>query len=81
MPTSKTSRVTVELETGADPIRGSIQRSNGRKQRFWGWLELIASIERAAADQPERKPCQARRNLRSRPSLGCELGEGNQIQT
>lgn len=54
MSTAKTSRVRVEFEMGADPIRGSIERSDGRSQRFWGWLELIEKLERAAADEPKR---------------------------
>ena len=54
MSTAKTKHVTVELETGADPIRGSIEHSDGRCQPFWGWLELIEALRCAAADQPER---------------------------
>jgi len=53
MSSATTSRVTVELETGADPIRGSIEISNGRCEPFWGWLELIEKLGRAAAIQPE----------------------------
>jgi hypothetical protein len=43
-------RVTVELELGADPIRGSIEQVDGQRQRFWGWLELIEALRRLAAD-------------------------------
>lgn len=43
----------VELETGADPIQGSIDHSDGRSQPFWGWLELIDALRRAAADELE----------------------------
>jgi hypothetical protein len=53
MSTAKTSQVTVELETGADPIRGSIEHPDGSSQPFWGWLELMDALRRAAADQPE----------------------------
>ena len=60
MSIAKTSRVTVEIETGADPIRGSIERSDGRSQPFWGWLELIEVLQRAAADEPERETRLAR---------------------
>lgn len=42
-------RLTVELEPGADPIRGSIEQADGRRQRFWGWLELIDALRRAAS--------------------------------
>jgi hypothetical protein len=54
MSTAKITHVTVELETGADPIRGSIELADGRSQPFWGWLELIEALRRAANDQPER---------------------------
>ena len=42
-------RITVELE-GADPIRGSIEQADGRREPFWGWLELIDVLRRVAAD-------------------------------
>lgn len=44
-------RLTVELELGADPIRGSIEQADGRRQRFWGWLELIEALSRVATDE------------------------------
>lgn len=50
MPLEPNPRVTVELELGADPIRGSIEQVDGRRQRFWGWLELIEALRRLAAD-------------------------------
>ena len=52
MSTAKTSRITVELETSADPIRGSIEDAGGKRKPFWGWLELIEAL-RLAADEPE----------------------------
>lgn len=51
MSTAKTARITVELETGADPIRGLIEHADGNRQPLWGWLELIEAVRRAAADQ------------------------------
>src|SRR5258708_1445234 len=61
MPTTANARITLELETGADPIRGSIQRADGSRQHFWGWLELIDELGRAAAGEPEQpsRPAQA----------------------
>lgn len=47
-------RITVELEAGADPIRGSVEHADGRRQPFWGWLELIEELRRVAAYEPER---------------------------
>jgi hypothetical protein len=45
-------RITLELETGADPIRGSIEHPDGSRQPFWGWLELSAELRRVTA-QPD----------------------------
>ncbi len=54
MSTASNSRITLELETGADPIRGLIEHADGRRQPFWGWLELIEELRRVAADEPEQ---------------------------
>jgi hypothetical protein len=53
MSTANNSRITLELEAGADPIRGSIEHADGRRQPFWGWLELSEELRRVAAAQPE----------------------------
>lgn len=45
------SRITLELEAGADPIRGTIEHPDGSRQPFWGWLELIEELHHAA-DHP-----------------------------
>jgi hypothetical protein len=42
-------RVTLQLETGADPIRGSIEHADGSRRSFWGWLELSEELRRVAA--------------------------------
>jgi len=52
MTTISNPRITLELEPGADPIRGSIERADGSRQPFWGWLELSAELRRVTA-QPE----------------------------
>lgn len=51
MPTGGTARATLEVEVGADPIRGSIDHGAGR-QRFWGWLELIEELSRLSVGRP-----------------------------
>jgi hypothetical protein len=56
MATPNSSRITVEIETGADPIRGSIEHPGGRSEPFWGWLELLEELRRVAGDAPERAP-------------------------
>jgi hypothetical protein len=48
------ARITLELEAGADPIRGSIGHADGSRVCFWGWLELIEELRRVAAAEPER---------------------------
>jgi hypothetical protein len=52
MTAANNPRITLELETGADPIRGSIEHADGSRQPFWGWLELSEQLRRVAA-QPE----------------------------
>jgi len=42
--------ITIELEPGADPIRGRIGRPDGTRQGFWGWLELIEALGRLATE-------------------------------
>jgi hypothetical protein len=49
MPTANNPRITLELEAGADPIRGSIEHPNGSRQPFWGWLELLEELRRATS--------------------------------
>lgn len=46
------ARLTLDLERGADPIRGSIERPDGSRQPFWGWLQLMEEVRRAAAGDP-----------------------------
>jgi hypothetical protein len=53
MPTANSARITLELELGADPIRGLIEHPDGSRQPFWGWLELMDELRRAATDEPE----------------------------
>jgi hypothetical protein len=50
------SRIILELEAGADPIRGNIEHRDGTCEPFWGWLELIEELRRAAANEPRRPP-------------------------
>jgi hypothetical protein len=56
MATASNSRITLELQTGADPIRGSVEHPNGNRQPFWGWLELIDQLGRVAAGEPAMPP-------------------------
>jgi hypothetical protein len=49
-------RLIVELEPGADPIRGSIREPHGRSRPFWGWLELIDHVRRLALGEKPGAP-------------------------
>jgi len=63
MSTASNPRITLELEPGADPIRGSIEHPDGSHQPFWGWLELSAQLRRVAApSDPETESHQRRTN-------------------
>jgi hypothetical protein len=44
------ANITLELEPGADPIRGRIGCPDGTHKPFWGWLELIEVLSRLAAE-------------------------------
>jgi hypothetical protein len=55
MTAASNARITLELETGADPIRGSIEHADGGHRPFWGWLELSAELRRIAAG-PDTQP-------------------------
>ncbi len=54
MTAANNPRITLELETGADPIRGSIEHADGSRQPFWGWLELSAELRRVTAEPEAR---------------------------
>ena len=67
MPTAHNPRITLELTAGADPIRGSIEHPDGRRQPFWGWLELMEQLTRVAADEPRRRSRPKRANTGTPP--------------
>jgi hypothetical protein len=59
MSTARNARITLELEPGADPIRGSIEHPDGSHQTFWGWLELSAELRRISTEAaPHTEPHQ-----------------------
>jgi len=63
MSTASNPRITLELEPGTDPIRGSIEHADGSRQPFWGWLELSAQLRRVAAGpDTHNEPRQPRTN-------------------
>jgi hypothetical protein len=52
MSAATNPRITLELIAGGDPIQGSIEHGDGRRQPFWGWLELIETLQRLAITDP-----------------------------
>jgi hypothetical protein len=45
-------RVTLELDTDREAIDGTLEHDNGQRERFWGWLELMAALQRVTASRP-----------------------------
>jgi hypothetical protein len=74
MSSATNPRITLELEAGADPIRGSIELADGTRQSFWGWLELIDELGRVAADQPKppTQPGRAHTQQSPQPDAGAK---------
>ena len=52
MSTATNPRITLELVAGGDPIQGSIEHADGSRQPFWGWLELLETLQRLANTTP-----------------------------
>jgi hypothetical protein len=46
-------RLVLEVDPGSVPIAGVVWVGNAEAQRFSGWLELCALIERARSDSPQ----------------------------
>ncbi len=44
--------ITLDLEDGADPLRGTLETDDHPVRTFWGWLQLIQTIEDAIASRP-----------------------------
>jgi hypothetical protein len=55
MPASDQARhVNLEISSDPDPIQGTIQHHDGTRERFWGWLDLMAALDRGtSADRNE----------------------------
>jgi hypothetical protein len=52
MSAATNPRITLELIARSDPIQGSIEHADGSRQPFWGWLELIETLNRLANSRP-----------------------------
>jgi len=45
-PADQTHHVSLEFTLGSDAMRGTIEQRDGTRERFWGWLALMAALER-----------------------------------
>jgi hypothetical protein len=48
----------LELDAGAGTVRGILEHRDGTREPFWGWLELMALLERAQ-DREDRSSAPA----------------------
>jgi hypothetical protein len=71
MPSRQQLHITLDLEQGADPLRGTLQTHAGDSIEFWGWLQLIQRIEDAitSGSPPEiATPTAAQPKTKSEPT-------------
>jgi hypothetical protein len=54
-PRSEPVRVTLDIERGAEPLRGGIDDGSGARRTFVGWMGLAAALTAILqrADEPE----------------------------
>lgn len=43
-----THRVSLEFRAGPVAMQGTVEHRDGTLERFWGWLELMATLDRVA---------------------------------
>ena len=65
-------RIAIELEAGADPIRGTIDHADGHCLSFWGWLELIDELRRVAAGEATLTSLGDSADARSAPGMDAQ---------
>jgi hypothetical protein len=51
---NRPQRVMLELESCPDPIHGTLEHGDGTRERFWGWLELMAALQRLTTTAQDR---------------------------
>jgi hypothetical protein len=39
-------RVVLELADDPDAMHGTVEHADGRREPFWGWLDLMSALER-----------------------------------
>jgi hypothetical protein len=48
---NRTVNLSVSIDIGSEPIKGSVSNGNRDPQAFSGWIELVAAIEAARSEQ------------------------------
>jgi hypothetical protein len=48
-------RVNLDLEADPDAIHGTLEHRDGTRERFWGWFELMAALERVTNRGDDRR--------------------------
>lgn len=48
------TRIVLDVEAGAQPIRGFLRSESGRPEQFSGWLELTRVLERLIDEAAHR---------------------------
>jgi hypothetical protein len=51
---TETTRVTIDIDVGSDPISGSVDIPGGRAEPFVGWSALAELLEEARAGMASR---------------------------
>jgi len=54
-------RVNLDLDADPDVIHGVLEHGDGRRERFWGWLELMAALDRVTSASQEQQADEPRR--------------------
>jgi hypothetical protein len=47
---ARTTHVLLAIETGSEPIEGSLAAAGEEPRAFHGWIELVEALERLRAD-------------------------------
>jgi hypothetical protein len=83
MPDRQRLCITVDVEAGTDPLRGSLQTPDSRPRPFWGWLQLIQAIEDAIAPgrQVDAQPTVSRQDTQTNPTRREDSDEERDPQT
>jgi hypothetical protein len=54
---SERARITIDVVIDGDRIDGEASDGSGAPERFSGWLELIASLDRLLEARRQARPC------------------------